>query len=289
MLVAGLSGAHPALGQIPSGQDYGGAAFGTRQHGLDPKRAQVAIRVAPNGRSLRIDFHVAARCRGGGLDFDSLNMRVLLEPDGSFADRQSRFDRFGSLHRVVTLDAEGQIAGTRASGKARLIITNRRGTGRTVVCTGDWLDWQARARQPAGTAFGVPIAGTGYYGTTAQRGRTLPYAFSLVVGADTAYVRQAVFSVRKRCPGIGPSDFTNISPPFTVKPDGSFSALERFPEYFSDAIERSTVRLTGQFRDDGSVAGHVRLQSVVRFRRGGRSVHCDTGRLAWSARTTAAA
>jgi hypothetical protein len=286
-LVAGAI-AEPALGQALAGQDYGGAAFGTRKHGFDPLRAQVAIRVAPNGRSLRIDFHQVTPCPGGRFDFDTLNMTTALEVDGNFADRASRVDRFGALRRVITLDAEGQIVGSRASGRARLTITSRTGRRRATVCVGRLRAWQARARQPAGSAFGAPLAGTGYFGTTAQHGKTLPYAFSLVVASNATAVRQAIFSVRKRCPGLGPSDFTNISPPFAVKPDGSFSAQERFPEYFNDAVERSTVRLSGRFRADGSVAGQVRLRSVVQFRRGHRVVRCDTGLVSWSARTTAA-
>ena len=244
----------------------------------------VGLRVSPSGQRLAVEAEAIARCLGSGPVDERLTVRTTLRPDGSFAGLASRTYRISANEsRVVRLAAAGRVLdGRSASGKMRIVVFRRRPGRRIVRCDTRVQSWEARS-PPLSSGPAAPLTGTSYYGVTGQALRYVPFPFALRVSASGGRIDSAVYRVFRRCRGVLSSDMPNDSPPATIRPDGTFSVIQRYSQRFPDSIEYFTFALAGRF-GTGGVSGTLRARSFVRDLATRRIIgRCDSGRLTWAA------
>jgi hypothetical protein len=95
------------------------------------------------------------------------------------------------------------------------------------------------------------------------------------VSPDATQVLTTVMGYVKYC--REPFPMANFSPTVPIRRDGTFAIRERFTQRFTDAVERSRLRIEGRFTA-GGVTGTFRVRSVARRPRSGRVFdRCDTG------------
>jgi hypothetical protein len=169
--------------------------------------------------------------------------------------------------------------GARASGTIRLRVSYR-AKGRRITCdTGDRPVELRSVNTDPGTP-GAAVAGAQYFGTTTSsyRGRFTP--ITLRVSTAGTKVIGALFGTALACPGTT-EYLANISPPMTIRSDGTFRRTERFTNRFRNATDRTTIVFTGRFTATGAT-GTVRVTQKTRFKTGQRWT-CRSGTLSWNA------
>jgi hypothetical protein len=160
------------------------------------------------------------------------------------------------------------------------MATVRRGKQRPLVCDSHDQRWVARAVPVAVGAPAGPAPGA-YYGATMQPGRYLPYPLALRVSPGR--VDAAIYRLRRRCRGAVSDEIANNSPATPIRPDGSFSIIQRYSQPFTDSVEYFTFQLSGRFFAAGA-AGTLRSTSTLRDLKTHRVIgHCDSGALIWTA------
>jgi hypothetical protein len=206
--------------------------------------------------------------------------------DGAFVETTRFRDRSGAVRRTHRVTFSGRFDGTTAVGTITATLRLKRRDGSRRRCSYGPLPWQLRlVEAPAATpAPAAPQPGATYYGLTSQRLKGERRPFLLVVAPDATRIDTAVMGYIKQC-RIGPWPSDNMSPPFSVRPDGTFRLRERFTERFADARERYLVRIDGRFTAGGA-RGTLRVTSVARQRGSRRLVdRCDTGPVTFAAST----
>jgi len=271
--VAGMTMAWPAAAQAT---DYGG---GTAPESFSKSGRQltlVGIRTTDTGRA-RVRVGVSARC-----GFSRLRHPVQLNPDGTFAfevnvqPHRLRENRF--VRQFARIAMSGQVAGTTASGTARVRIVKRRG-GRVIArCRSGNRPWQARVAAPESTPA-APVPGGAYYGLTSQR--RVPFPLVLRVDPNARRVRVTVFDYRQRCRKSF-FEWDNVTPSGPIRSGGAFRLRERFTFHWLEGPERYRVRIDGQFTPSG-VQGILSVTSVLRSRSGRVLDRCRTGRVTFAA------
>lgn len=219
------------------------------------------VSLRTSGGSVVVRAYLTARCGSG-----ALRRRVPLAPDGSFSVAATtrgrpRDDR--RVRRVSRFTLAGRVAGSTASGTARMRLRFRRG-GRVVGrCDTGERRWQA---------------GTGLKGLTSQAsGR--PRAFLL--GVRGTRVTRAVFEYRLRCRRFVYEQI-DLTPGGRIAADGTFRLRERFTLRYSDARERFRVTVRGRLTPTG-VGGRLSVSSVARSLSGRVIDRCRSGPISFSA------
>jgi hypothetical protein len=273
--VAIVGAAAPARAAVPSHATYAGGF-------LTAAAPLVGVRVADGRMSL--EAQAIARCAGRGPVDDRLVLRATVGSTGSFRGHAVRTYRLRpSESRTVSLTASGTVVDAgRATGTLRLGVLVRRPRRPVARCSSGLQRWEARS--VSGTASGppAPLAGVSYYGAIAQSG-SLPFPLALHVSGDRSRVDTAAFRVFRRCRGVTSQDVANDAPATAIRPDGSFSMVQRYSQRFPDSIESFTFRFAGQF-STLRVGGTLRATSILRDLRTGRVIgHCDSGTVTWAA------
>ncbi len=232
-----------------SGADYGGGRV-----------PDTVVSLRTSGDSVVVRAYLTARCGSG-----AMRRRVPLAADGSFSVAATtrgrpRDDR--RVRRVSRITLAGRVAGSTASGTARVRLTFRRG-GRVVGrCASGERHWDA----------GANLKGL----TSHDAGR--PRAFLL--GVDGGRVRTAVFEYRLRCRRFAYEQI-NLTPGGPIA-DGTFLLRERFTLRYADARERFRVTVRGRLTPAG-VAGRLSVRSVARSLAGRVIDRCRTGPVSFTA------
>jgi hypothetical protein len=241
----------------------------------------VSVRVADVGSGVEVAGEAIVRCAGGSAVDERLVVRTHLTPAGTFAGTATRSYRVSSKEtRSVRVTVAGKIVGSRVDGTLRIAANVRRTKERPLACDSRDQRWAARGVPVAVGAPGGPVPGT-YYGATTQRGRYLPYPVALRVSPGR--VDAAIYRLRRRCRGAVSDEIANNSPATPIRPDGSFSLVQRYSQPFTDAVEYFTFRLSGRFFAAGA-RGTVRSTSVLRDLKTGKVIgRCDSGSLVWTA------
>jgi hypothetical protein len=270
-----VGAAAPAVAVVPSHATYAGGF-------LTAAAPLVGVRVA-NGR-ISLEAQAIARCAGRGPVDDRLVLRTAVDSTGSFRGHAVRTYRLSaSESRTVSLTASGTVVDAgRATGTLRLGVLVRRPRRPVAHCSSGVQPWEARSIPGAASGPPTPLAGVSYYGATSQRG-SLPFPLALHVSGDRARVDTAVFRVFRRCRGVTSQEVANDAPSTAIRPDGSFSMVQRYSQRFADSIESFTFRFGGTF-STLQVGGTLRATSILRALRTGRVIgHCDSGTLTWAA------
>lgn len=274
-LVLGVADAPPALAVLPSHATYAGGF-------LTAAAPLVGVRMA-NGQ-VSLEAQAIARCPGRAPVDDRLVLRVPVSPAGSFRGHVVRTYRLSSTEsRTVSLTAFGTVVdANRARGTLRLGVLVRRPRRPLVRCSSGIQHWEARSVSGPSSGPPAPLAGVSYYGVVAQSG-PLPSPLALHVSRDRSRVDTAVFRVSRRCRGVTSQDVANDAPPTALRPDGSFSMVQRYSHRFPDSIESFTFRFAGRF-STLRVSGTLRATSILRALRTHRVIgHCDSGTVTWAA------
>jgi hypothetical protein len=254
--------------------DYGGGAF---HPPIKPRwtghgSSLMWARVAPDGQ-VRLSGRVTIGC--GTVLVDG---QVTPAADGAFRFESrvdSRVERSRSRGTVV-----GRFDGTAASGtvRGRVRVTK---DGRVRTCrTRGAATWELRMPGPPG-APALPQPGGTYRGITSQPGRHGPFPFLLRVADDGARVVQAKFEYERRCRRRGYT-WTDLTPPATIAPDGTYRTRERFTVPSAGGVrETFRVRVDGRFTA-GGVNGELRVTTKAK-RRGRVFDRCNTGPVTFAA------
>lgn len=257
-----------------AGASYAGGA-------LTPAAPLVSVRVANAGSDVQVGAEAIARCGGGDSVDERLVIHSSLTAVNTFTGVAQRTYRVNAKEiRSVRIAVSGRILPGRVDGALRVMATVRRETRRPLVCDSHDQPWVARS---VPVALGVPAgpAPGGYYGAIAQPGRYLPYPLALRVSGGR--VDAAIYRLRRRCRGVVSDEIANNSPATPIRPDGTFSVVQRYSQPFTDAVEYFTFRLSGRFFSAGA-AGAVRSTSILRDLKTHRVIgHCDSGPLVWTA------
>jgi len=135
-----------------------------------------------------------------------------------------------------------------------------------------------------GVPAGAPAAatpGTVLYGLTSQSAGRIRLPVSIRVARNGRIF--AYWQAKLRCTRGTIVSMLNVTPPTTVKPDGTFSRTERYRIRFSDGPDEDyRVTFKGRFLADGAV-GTLRARMVWR-ERGTRYFPCVSGTQNWVAR-----
>jgi hypothetical protein len=239
-----------------------------------------ALRNAPAGPSLSLvrhdDGRITARvafaytCRRHSF----YNYVVKLHgstPDGvNFAAAgKQRLRGVGTMR----LSMRGTLAADSAAGKLTWGVPGCRKFTRDLMLR--------TASAPAG-APAAPAAASLFAGLTGQTAAGVPLAIALRVTKKGRV--WGIWGASMQCGPKATSQIVNASPTTKIRPDGSFARNETFTIRWNDGSrERYLVNLTGRFLADGA-AGTMRVRSQLR-KRGHRYYPCDSGTVAWAART----
>jgi hypothetical protein len=118
-------------------------------------------------------------------------------------------------------------------------------------------------------------------GVTGQSAAGTPLSVLLGVSRTGRRVT-AVWQVVMRCGPRATAPVVNISPPSTIRTDGTFLRRETFTIRYDDGSrDRYRVVVGGRFLSDGAV-GTVRARMTTR-KRGHRYYPCDSGTQRWAA------
>jgi hypothetical protein len=257
--------------------DYGGGAVKGRGGPGHLRTGTVWMwaRVGADGRA-RIGGRAKVAC---GLTY--FDAQVALGPDGSFRFTRTRRTRERGHRLLAVVTVQGRFDGAAASGTVRGRLRNRLPSGAVRRCsTHGRRPWQLRLPAPPGPPA-PPQPATTYLGVTGQPG-DVPRPFLLRVSRNAARISTAIFEYTRRCRN-GDFFLNDVTPPASIRPDGSFAIRERFTLRFSDATERFRINVDGRFTA-GGVTGGLRVTSVARRRGSGRVIdRCDTGQLTFNA------
>lgn len=276
----------PATAQaapIP-GASYGGGVpptgFGTT--GI-MKSAHVDAHITTDGTRARVRVYMPVRCGAKAFVTQRFDASGPIDASGKVVAqaRSLRYAGPGSTVRrprglgSVNVTFDGQ----RASGTIRGRVTVRIRGKRRRCDSGD-VAIQLRNVAPDPATPGAATAGGLYFGTTASswRGRISPV--SIRVNAAATRITGFIFGARLACPGKD-EYLANISPPMTIRSDGTFRRTEKFTARFNNATDRTTVLVTGRFTAAGAT-GTVRITQKTRFSNGAR-VTCRSGTRRWTA------
>ena len=274
-LLVAATPAVPALAVVPSHATYAGGF-------LTAAAPLVGARVT-NGR-ISLEAQAIARCAGRGPVDDRLVLRTAVGASGSFRGHAVRTYRVSPTEsRTVSLTTVGTVTDAgRAAGTLRLGVLVRRPRRPVAHCSSGVQRWEARSISGASSGPPAPLAGVSYYGVIAQSG-PMPFPLALHVSGDRSRVDTAVFRVFRRCRGVTSQDVANNAPAIAIRPDGSFSMVQRYSRRFTDSIESFTFRFAGRF-STLRVDGTLRATSILRALRTHRVIgHCDSGTVTWAA------
>ncbi len=202
--------------------------------------------------------------------------------------------RFATSTLVIRLSGRTDGQAVTATGRSRL----RSGTVRatlTGTLTPDAITGRVRIRlrgcysftrsfvlpgpaAPAGAPAG-PVTGSQLHGLTGQSagGIRLPVSIRVAKNGRIYAFWQAMLKCRS-----GSVPLLNVTPPTTVKPDGTFSRTETYTIRYNGPDERYRVTFSGRFLADGAV-GTLRARLVWR-QPGKRYYPCLSGTQSWAAR-----
>lgn len=233
-----------------SAADYGGGRV-----------PDTVVTLRTSGDSVVVRAYLTGRCGSA-----PVRRRVPLAADGWFSVAATtrgrpRDDR--RLRRVSRFALAGRVAGSTATGTARMRLTFRR---------------RGRVLGRCGTGDRGWRAGTDLKGLTGQSGGR-PRAFLLGVGGPR--VTTAVFEYRLRCRRFAYEQI-NLTPGGPIAADGAFVLRERFTVRYSDARERFRVAVRGRVTPTG-VGGRLSVTSVARSLTGRVIDRCRTGPVSFSA------
>lgn len=249
---------------------------GTAPTSVDGYRGQLTlVSIRPAAGTAVVRALVAARCGVG-----AVKVRAPVAADGSFAFAATRRDRApeeAGLRRVARVRVTGRIAGAVATGTASTRITLRRGSRAVERCKTAARTWQARTPAPS-TVAAPPRASRGYFGLTSQAQR--PHALVLHVDKTAHRVQAVAFDYALACGGRT-VEKQNLTAGGAISATGGFSLRERFPVFFSDAVERYRVKIDGRFTASG-VSGTLSVTSTARARGGGVIGRCRTGNVTFA-------
>ena len=166
------------------------------------------------------------------------------------------------------------------SGTIRVRDLSFRRKGRRVQCDSGDRPVELRSVGADPGTPGPAAPGGLYFGTTSSvfRGRVAPIA--LRVNAAGTRVSGTLFGAALSCPGVT-EYLANISPPMTIRTDGTFRKTEKFTTRFRNATDRTTILVKGRFTAAGAT-GTVRVTQKSRFRSGVRTT-CRSGAVSWNA------
>jgi hypothetical protein len=268
----------PAAAEAVKGAAYAGG-------GLTSSAPLVGLRVDATGRRIAFDGGAIVRCARGPAVDERLVLRTALAPSGGFTGTTRRTRRVSRIEtRFIRLSATGRTGDRRqASGTLRLLVTVRRRGRAAVSCNSGTVRWQARSvtgLPPAGA--GRPSAGA-LFGATRHRAGAAPFPFAMRVTRDRRRVDAIMFRIGRRCQGAASDQLPNNMPGATIRPDGSFYAVQRYSQRFTDSIEYFQFQVFGTFTTRGAT-GTLRATSILRDPRTRRVVgRCSSGLVAWAA------
>ena len=283
LTLAAFIPATAAAAPIP-GASYGGGvppkSFKTR--GI-VKSVQLDAHITADGTRARIRGTMSVPCLGGtlGQRFDASGP---VDATGRVV-AQARSLRYTGP-AVITTRPRGLASvnilfeGARASGTVRVRATVRNRRNKRVRCdTGD-VPVQLRSVTADPGTPGAPAAGGLYFGNAESlwRGRVTPV--TVRVNAAGTRITGFLFGATLRCGGKD-EYMANISPPMTIRADGTFRKTEKFSAKFKNAVDRTTVLVKGRFTAQG-ITGTVNAVQRTRFKNGQRSA-CRTGTIRWHA------
>jgi hypothetical protein len=268
----------PAAAEAVKSTAYAGGA-------LTPSAPLVGLRVDPTGRRIAFDGGAIVRCARGRAVDERLIVRTAIAASGRFSGTLRRARRVSRVEtRVIRLTVIGRtIDRRRAHGTLRLMVTVRRREQAPVSCNSGTVRWQARSvtgLPPASPAR--PLSGA-LFGATLQPAGAAPFPFALRVTRDRRRVDAIMFRIGRRCQGAASDQLPNNMPGARIRPRGSFYAVQRYRQRFTDSIEDFQFQVSGRFTIRGAT-GTVRATSVLRDPRTGRVVgRCSSGPVAWVA------
>jgi hypothetical protein len=204
----------------------------------------------------------------------------------SFRARAKRQIRIGTRrgNRVVyAWEVRGQLDGTIASGRVRIVGVRFVGGRRTACNRKPTRRFRARIQGAAPTGSPAPPPGAAFGGVSdVQLGGGLPGPVMLRVTRSGRRMF-ARWNVVGDC-GRGPNDeLANFTPSMRIRPDGSFSRAERFNVSYADVFIRYRVRFAG--RVSGEYAnGTLRMSGRIYTPNGRRLLtRCSSGTHSWTA------
>ena len=224
-------------------------------------------------------------------------MSVVVRDDGRVVARLAMGHRcrgFATSTLVVRLSGRTNGQAVTATGRTRLRsgVLRARLTG---TLAPDALTGRVRIRQrgchaftrsfvlrgptaPAGGPAGA-MPGSLLHGLTGQSagGVRLPVSIRVAKNGRIYAFWQAMLKCRR-----GSVPMLNVTPPTTVRPDGSFSRTETYTIRYNGPDERYRVTFSGRFLGDGAV-GTLRARMVWR-QPGVRYYPCLSGTQNWAAR-----
>ena len=313
----------PASGQRPGPSRPSAPAVSSPLPGLAAGTAQTRRRLAGlylggavdryvqffslrlNRRATRATQHatLVVRCSGDPAIrsvLDNLNLADITVTDGRAKgsgvieeDIPPSVPTVGGLSRRGTVNYRVRV-GTlgRAAGilRSRFTLTDPATGATRARCDTGTLRWSARiAPRTAGRGKPAPVAGSGYFGTTAQN---LPFLLEVLPSGRA--VRPAGMAFRASCPSLrgAPLDLaSNVRMPISrgkPRKRGRFGLSGRMSRRFSSdefgpVTENYTWRLRGRFGAEGAAGTWRVTGTVIREADGTEVATCTTGRNRWRA------
>ena len=244
----------------------------------------LGIVLQPRGGQIAVRFDTFIRC--GSDDYQIFGRKTVPFDGRSFRAKAARQFSIGTRrgNRVVYVwTVRGQLDGTNASGRVRVVGVRISGGKRTACNRKPTRRFSARIQGPAPTGSPSPPGRAGFGGVSdVQIGGGLPGPVMLRVTPSGRRVLSR-WNVVADC-GRGPNDeLANYTPSMRIRPDGSFSRSERFSVSFADAIIRYRVRFAGRISGE-QANGSLRMRARIYSPNGRRLVtRCDSGVRSWSA------
>lgn len=277
-----LIGAGRASAQAPS---YGGGLLPSASPPTRAYTPTVGIALQPRGDRIALRFDTSIRC--GRESYDAVGRKVVPFDGAGFTATGASVYAIGTSHRNRVRFAwalSGAVDGAAGSGTLRIAGVRVVNGRRTRCARKPTRSWQARLVAPAPAGTSMPAARAAFGGLSDLELADDLRAPVILKVAKSARKVAARWTVTAGCQKRrSRQHLINLTPPTTIRSDGSFKRSERFGVSYADAFIRYRVTFSGRFSGDGAT-GTLRMRAREysrdrkRFRR-----RCDSGVRSWSA------